>query len=186
MLARAGALSYYSNQRDGRAARGKRLRRGATGMNAGLSGGTSRRGELVRWLMALAPAVPLLVTLVAGAGSHGMTLALQVLFTIAAGCHLLLAFHLVAKLRNRGAGMPAAGIGTSAIRVAISFVLFWVAFALALGLHDAPAGSAFPSIYAIYCGAMLALLLAAFFGAWLLGRLVRQRSQANPPTRRVI
>ena len=111
---------------------------------------------------------------------------ISVLFTIAAGCHLLLAFHLVAKLRNRGAGMPAAGTGTSAVRIAISFVLFWVAFALALGLHDAPAGSAFPSIYAIYCGAMLALLLAAFFGAWLLGRLVRQRSQANPPPRRIL
>jgi hypothetical protein len=140
------------------------------------SDGTTRSGMRLRWLFALSPLVPLAGTLLFSGGGHGVTLALQVLFTIAAGCHLLLAFELVAMLRNRGAGQPVPDLVAAAIRVALSFVLFWVAFALALGVFDTPAGARFSSIYILYCAAMLALLLAAFVGAWLLGRRVRARS----------
>jgi hypothetical protein len=140
------------------------------------SDGSTRSGARLRWLFALAPLVPLVGTLLFGGGGHGVTLALQVLFTIAAGCHLLLAFELVAKFRNRGADQAVPDLTAAAVRVALSFLLFWVAFALALGILDPAAGASFPSIYLLYCLAMLALLLAAFFGAWLLGRLGRARS----------
>jgi hypothetical protein len=154
-------------------------------MGARWTGGTSRRGERLRWLLALAPLVPLVGTLLFGGGGHAITLALQVLFTIAAGCHLVLAFDLVAKLRDLGAGEAPPKLRAAAIRVALSFALFWIAFALALGLHKVPLGAGFPTIYAIYCVAMLALLLLAFAGAWLLGRMARTRATNARPQRRI-
>ncbi len=144
---------------------------------------TSGRGAILRWLLALTPLAPLLVTLFVGSEGHAMTLALQGLFTVAAGCHLLLAFELVAKLRGLGAGEPVPQIGVAALRVAISFALFWIAFALALGLHDAPPGAEFPVIYLLYCVAMLVLLLVAFSGAFWLGRLARARAATRPQRR---
>ncbi len=144
---------------------------------------TSRRGEFLRWLLALTGLVPLVGTLFLGNQGHAMTLALQVAFTIAAGCHLLLAVELIAKLRALGAREPVPQIGVSALRVAVSFALFWIAFALALGLHDAPPGAEFPMIYVLYCIAMLVLLLVAFTGAYYLGRLARSRAAARPQRR---
>lgn len=143
----------------------------------------SRQGEFLRWLLALAPLVPLLATLYLGNEGHARTLVLQVLFTIAAGCHLLLAFELVAKLRGLGADEKVPQVGVAALRVAVSFSLFWIAFALALGLHEATRATAFPVIYVLYCVAMLVLLLAAFSGAFFLGRLARTRAVARPQRR---
>lgn len=135
----------------------------------------SRQGELLRWLLALTPLVPLLATLYLGRDGQARTLVLQVFFTIAAGCHLLLAFELVAKLRGLGAGEKVPQVGVAALRVALSFSLFWIAFAIALGLHQAEPDAGFPTIFALYCVAMLALLLVAFSGAFFLGRLARAR-----------
>ena len=143
----------------------------------------SRRGEFLRWLLALTPLVPLLATLYLDRDSHAWTLVLQVLFTLAAGCHLLLAFELVAKLRGLGADEKVPQVGVAALRVAVSFSLFWIAFAIALGLHEAVPGAGFPMIYVLYCVAMLLLLLAAFSGAFFLGRVARTRA-ATPPRRR--
>lgn len=143
----------------------------------------SRQGELLRWLLALTPLIPLVATLYLGGEGHARTLILQVLFTIAAGCHLLLAFELVSKLRGLGADEKVPQVGVAALRVAISFSLFWIAFAVALGLHDATDATAFPMIYVLYCVAMLALLLVAFSGAYFLGRLARSRTVARPQRR---
>ena len=145
----------------------------------------SRQGEFLRWLLALTPVIPLLATLHFGSEGHAKTLVLQVLFTAAAGCHLLLAFELVAKLRGLGAGEKVPQVGVAALRVAISFSLFWIAFAIALGLPEAAQGAGFPMVYVLYCVAMLALLLVAFTGAFYLGRLARTRTQKQTlPQRR--
>ena len=144
----------------------------------------SRQGEFLRWLLALTPLVPLLATLYLGGDGHTRTLVLQVFFTLAAGCHLLLAFELVAKLRGLGAGEKVPQVGAAALRVAVSFSLFWIAFAIALGLHEAAPGAGFPMIYVLYCVAMLVLLLAAFSGAFFLGRLARKRAAAPSQRRR--
>ena len=143
----------------------------------------SRQGEFLRWLLALTPVVPLLATLYVGSEDHAKTLVLQVLFTIAAGCHLLLAFELVSKLRGLGAGETVPQVGVAALRVAVSFSLFWIAFAIALGLPERAQGAGFPMIYVIYCVAMLALLLAAFTGAFFLGRVARTRAATQAPAR---
>jgi len=143
----------------------------------------STQGECLRWLLALTPLIPLLATLYMGSEGHAKTLVLQVFFTIAAGCHLLLAFELVAKLRGLGAGETVPQVGVAALRVAVSFSLFWIAFAIALGLPDAATGAGFPMIYVLYCVAMLVLLLLAFSGAFYLGRLARTRAVARPDRR---
>ena len=143
----------------------------------------TRQGELLCWLLALTPIAPLLATLYMGSDGHAKTLVLQVFFTIAAGCHLLLAFELVSKLRGLGAGEAVPQVGVAALRVAVSFSLFWIAFAIALGLHERAPGAGFPMIYVIYCVAMLALLLAAFTGAFFLGRVARTRAATQAPAR---
>lgn len=143
----------------------------------------SRQSEFLRWLLALAPLIPLLATLYMGQEGHARTLVLQVLFTIAAGCHLLLAFELVAKLRGLGAGEKVPQVGAAALRVAVSFALFWIAFAIALGVHERVSGAGFPMIYTLYCVAMLLLLLVAFTGAFFLGRIARTRAVTRPQRR---
>ena len=145
----------------------------------GIAGGDRRRGRALRWLCALVPAVPLVVELGIDQGGTGFTIALQILFTIAAACHLLLVFELVAKLRAHAAGLPIANLVAAALRVVISYLLFWAAFGIALDLHRSPASDGLPDIFLFYAIAMLLLLVAACGGAWLLGRLARTRRAAT-------
>ena len=144
-------------------------------MNDNWPGPDSRRRRCILWLLALCPLIPLADLLVVGRDSAGALLALQVLFTAAAACFLYLAFDMVAKLRYRGTGRNVPGIGLGLARMALSFLLFWFAFALALGAFDAASGARVPGVYLIYCAGMFGLLVAALLGGYLLGRWVRSR-----------
>jgi hypothetical protein len=144
--------------------------------------GDSGRGALLRWGLALLPAMALAAVLLLDRDGAGLLL-IEILFAIAAGALLLLAFDLVAKLRHRGAGRAVTHLRAGMVRVALAFGLFWLGFAHALELFDDRPLMPTPRAYLLYALVMLALLLLAFVGAYFLGRLARPAATAAPPGR---